>query len=243
MELSTLASKYRNWQNSDQKLRKLVVSVKYHLFKSRMWREAMALDNKGKFTLIYKHNLWNNEESLSGGGSTLKRTSNIRNTLPKLIAERGFGSVLDAGCGDFHWMKNLTLGARYIGGDIVKDLVDDNQRKYGGRDVSFIELDITRDNIPKVDLILCRECLFHLCFADIIAAFANFKRSGSRYMLITHYPDQQQNADIVSGLCSAINFRRPPFNLPEPIELIPENLEGQCLGLWRLEDLADHKAN
>jgi SAM-dependent methyltransferase len=238
MDLQYVAARYNSWRRSDRKLKKLVVSLNYYFFKQRMWNRVMTLGNKAKFTEIYKNNLWNNEESLSGGGSTLKNTRNVRTRLPELIDERGIGSILDAGCGDFHWMKEIEIDVPYFGIDIVKEMIETNRRRYGGPKRTFMELDITSDELPAADLIMCRECLFHLSFDDIVASVVNFKKSGAKYLLATTYPTVEDNVDVASGLCRALNFQRAPLNFPRALEMIEENRGGdQWLGLWALDEI------
>jgi SAM-dependent methyltransferase len=238
MTWAVVRTKCRNWMDSEHKIRKLFVSFHYYAFKERKWKDVIELSNKEKFTAIYEGNLWNNEESRSGGGSTLKKTRNIRTRLPQLVRERGIRSLLDAGCGDFHWMKEVELGATYIGGDIVREIIDRNGANYGDGTTSFVELDITRDEIPPVDMILCRECLFHLSYADIFNAIGRFKGSGAKYLLATHHPGQPENRDIVTGMCRALNLEAWPFNFPRPVEVIDENTLGECLALWELAEIA-----
>ena len=41
-------------------------------------------------------------------------------------------SMLDIPCGDFHWMKEIELPLdHYMGADIVKPLIEENQNRYG----------------------------------------------------------------------------------------------------------------
>src|SRR5262249_13575370 len=141
--------------------------------------------------------------------------------------------------GDFNWMQHLELNLdKYIGADIVPDLIERNREIFseGGRD--FVVLDITKDKIPTVDLILCRDCLIHLPIRYIADAIANFKKSRSKYLLTTTYTLTRQNQDILTGDARFINLQIEPFNLPEPLELIIEESEhGKSLALWRIEDL------
>jgi len=207
-----------------------------------MWDRVLSLDTKDKFTEIYKNNLWNNEESRSGGGSTLRRTVKIRAGIQELLVEQGIKSICDAGCGDFNWMKTAEIkNIKYIGVDIVSDLIAANKKRYEGRNISFIELDIIRDDLPSVDLILCREVLFHLSFQDICAAIVNFRRNKSKYLLATHYPYISENIDIQTGQCRGINFQKAPLNFPTPMWTIDEDVLDHCLALWRLDDVDPDK--
>jgi|SRR2546426_5041277 len=236
--LAMLKRKYTNWLASDNRLLKLYVSLNYYLFRHKFWREALSLNTKDKFTAIYKHNLWNNEESLSGGGSTIKRTIKIRQQLPGFLHSYNIKSICDAGCGDFNWMQHLKCTPiNYIGVDIVNDIISRNNAQYGNANTRFLDLDIIHDIVPTVDLILCRQCLFHLSNTDIGSAIRNFIISRSTYLLVTHHPHVSANTDIVTGMCRTINLQKPPFNLPEPLAVIHEDYSGECLALWKLADI------
>jgi hypothetical protein len=97
---------------------------------------------------------------------------------------------------------------------------------------------------PAADLLLCRDCLVHLSFADIDKALRNIRRSSLAYLLTTTFPAESVNADIVTGDWRPLNLQAAPFNLPTPVELINEGCtEGdgafadKSLGLWRIRDL------
>lgn len=105
-------------------------------------------------------------------------------------------------------------------------------------------LDLTRDRLPTVDLVLCRDCLVHLSFAQAQQALANIAASGARYLLTTTFTGRSENADIPTGKWRALNLQRPPFNLPQPLELINERCTekdgryaDKSLGLWPVADL------
>src|SRR5215208_724486 len=121
-------------------------------------------DQRRVFDSIYKAELWGCAESKSGYGSTLAFTEQLRKDLRDLVQSYGITSLLDAPCGDFNWMRHTELpgGLRYIGGDIVKELVHELSLKHENGRRTFLELDISRDELPEVDLWLCRDCLFHL---------------------------------------------------------------------------------
>lgn len=239
--LGMLKVKCENWLASDKKVKKLGVSLHYYLFRHRMWDRVLFLDTKSKFTEIYRNNLWNNEESRSGGGSTLSRTTNIRTGLQELLLELGVKSICDAGCGDFNWMKSVEMkNVDYIGVDIVSDLIAANKEKYQGGNIKFIDMDIICDDLPTVDLILCREVLFHLSFQDVSDAIRNFKRSGSKYLLATHYPYISENTEIQTGQCRGINFQKAPLEFPAPKRMIEENVSDHCLALWELAEIDPH---
>jgi len=197
------------------------------------------------FAPFYTENRWGDEESVSGPGSSLNRTAKLRLELPVLLKEIGARTLLDAPCGDFNWMKETHLGIEeYIGADIIPDLITRNQTHYGNNQTRFALLDITRDKLPRVDVILCRDCFIHFSYRHIVAALKNFKRSGSTYLLTNSYSAWRQNENIRTGDFRPLNLTLPPFNFPPPLTEIHEKLPeeearffGKVLGLWKLSDL------
>ncbi len=117
--------------------------------------------NDAIFTRKYKRNSWKDPETVSGGGSNLRRTKVIREQIPILIRDFRIKSLLDAPCGDFNWMKeiNLDIVEKYVGIDIVEQIIEQNQRIYSN--AQFMVMDITNSKtlLPRFDLILCRDCL------------------------------------------------------------------------------------
>ena len=205
------------------------------------WMRSAGLGLKKRnlqkiFSDIYVNNAWANDESVSGRGSTLTRTEAIRGELPDLLRSISTKSLLDAACGDFNWMRHLNLsGTEYVGVDIVFRLIAANQRMYADEGRSFVTLDITIDDLPKADVILCRDCLIHLSFEHGLRAINNFTRSGSTFMLATTHSGVTVNADIESGSWRNVNLQLPPYSLPEPLMSISEDCEtGKDLSLWRL---------
>ena len=210
--------------------------------RATLLRRALGIREPGAgavFSRIYEKNLWADPESRSGRGSTLARTNAIRAALPALLCELGAASLLDAACGDFNWMSRIDLGGvKYIGVDVVPALIAANRDRYGRDGRGFVVADITRDPLPEVDVILCRDSLIHLSFESVHAAVSNFKRSGSRLLLATTHEAVRKNIDIQNGSWRSINLRLPPFNVPPPARLLVEDEEAnKCLGAWTLESL------
>jgi hypothetical protein len=142
-------------------------------------------------------------------------------------------------------MRHVQLnGTEYVGGDVVPDLVARNRELYGGPRRRFLTLDLTADDLPHADVILCRDCLPHLSFADALTVLANLRRSNAQYLLTTTYTERQENYDCPTGCWRPLNLQLSPFNLPPPLKLINEGctegdgvLADKSLGLWRLADL------
>ena len=216
-------------------------------FLAPAWRRIRYFSPAGistqqRFTRIFRRNTWGDNDSLSGTGSSLAQTEMVRHVLPSLIRELNCRSVLDIPCGDFFWMKAVEMDVDYIGGDIVDELISNNQRLYGGDGRRFMHLDLLQDTLPDVDLILCRDCLVHFSYEHIVQALGNIKRSGGRYLLTTTFVERDGNEDIPTGGWRPINLQRPPFNFPTPVRLIDEQCpdagyRDKHLGLWRTVDI------
>jgi SAM-dependent methyltransferase len=206
----------------------------------------MMANREDIFTNIYNTHHWASRVSLSGAGSDLEETVVIRTELPRLIKSLGIKTMLDSPCGDFNWMKELDLPVQYTGMDVVHDMISLNNHLYGSEKVQFIFGDIVTDEIPKVDLILCRDCLAHLPFADIKAVIRRFKESGSTYLMATTFTECRSNQDGAVGGYRPINLQIGPFDLPAPKSFIDEQTQADWvksgpdkkkLGVWNLQQL------
>ncbi len=198
------------------------------------------------FTEIYQTNHWTGEESISGPGSALAQTKTIIQELNLLLKTLDISTMLDLPCGDFNWMQRVKLSSiEYIGADIVDALIETNVSEYSNAHISFIKKDLITDSLPKVDLILVRDCLVHFSYTDIRAALKNIKASGAKYLLTTTFTNRKGNRNIVTGEWRPINLQMAPFHFPQPILVINENctegngyFKDKSLGLWTIEELS-----
>lgn len=188
------------------------------------------------FTNHYRTNFWQNPESVSGAGSTLKNTKYIRELLPEVMAAYKIRSVLDIPCGDLNWAKHVKW-PKYIGADIVPELVEATKAANPTFDLRV--LDITKDSLPKVDLVLCRDLLVHFSNADVRRALDNIRASGAKFLLATTFPLHENSGDMETGRWRPLNLASF-WGLPDPLEYISEEFKHQefndkSLGLWRID--------
>jgi hypothetical protein len=175
---------------------------------------------KSVFTDIFNRGLWASAESRSGTGSELSSTEVIRAEIPAVISKYNVKSVLDIPCGDMNWMTHTNLmGARYIGADIVPALIEQNREKWP--DKEFLHLDLAFSALPKVDMVLVRDCFGHLSTKNVHRCIQNIRVSGIRYMLATSLTRTTINTDIADGGWRCINLMVEPYNL-RPLYLINE---------------------
>jgi hypothetical protein len=196
------------------------------------------------FETIYENNLWSSVESRSGYGSELAGTSIVRRGLQSWLERHRneISTFLDAPCGDFNWMRAVTFpdGIRYIGGEIVGSLVEEVIKKYQNDQRSFMELDIIEGALPGADAWLCRDVLFHFPFSAGTTVVEKFRQSRCKYFLSTSFPSADNAVDIKFGRFRPVNLTIAPFNLGEPLEVIPDPAKGgadRLLGVWKNPNL------
>lgn len=181
-------------------------------------------------------------ETASGSGSMLKNTVGVREFLPQVIQEYGIKSIFDAPCGDRNWIRTLDfdgLGCKYRGGDIVPELVLEQNDK------AVKVFDIRNDAPPKVDLWFCRDCLFHLSEADIDAALENMVDGSTiKYLLVTSHTMEAEhhplNRDIKTGDFRVLIFQEYGyFGLPEPLAIYDDPSDSDIHKVMMLFDLQE----
>ena len=234
--------KRRNWMNF---LKNLPQGIP-HKIKQQIF---LHKSRKEQFEVVYKAGGFGSSPSLSGVGSNFENTENIRVELPKLVNKYRITTILDIPCGDLYWMRHVDLGSiNYTGADIIEELVRINEQKYGSGTKSFQVLDIVEDKLPCVDLVICRDCLIHLKLKDILSALASIKKSGSKYLLVSTYPQSKANSELGEQFWRPINLQIKPFALGDPLEIIhdgpverKEEEPYKCIALWKVNDLPDVK--
>ena len=171
-----------------------------------------------------------------GAGSTLSYTQTLRQNLKPLLIKHEIKSMFDAPCGDYSWMSTINIHevVKYLGGDIVDFMIEENKKKYPG--VEFISFDLTKDPIPDVDLLFCRDCLLHLSNENIDNIFKNISRSNVKYVLLSNFFEHTTNyRDIKNGSWRYSNFLEPPYNFSQPLDSITDFIKGypnRSMLLW-----------
>lgn len=154
-------------------------------------------------------------ETISGKGSTIAATERVRAGLTNLIRDHDIRSIVDAGCGDFNWMRIVDLNeATYVGLELQDDVATHNQQRYGmpGR-VSFQACDVTRHPLPSADLLICRDVMIHLTYADHARFFSNILRSAHKLLLLASYRNETNTDLWCAGKARQVNLSAPPYRL------------------------------
>lgn len=203
---------------------------------------------------VFEEKVWRGsaQDRRSGPGSTMEATERVRAALPGVLERYKVKTFLDAPCGDWHWMSTVDIGdVTYIGGDISSAIIDANKEEFDRDGVSFQHLDITSDPLPKADLMMCRDCLFHLKHRFRWLFFENFIASDIPYLMMTMHHLDRNRSLTSNGNYAAFSPRAEPFNFPEPLEMIHETMDAlpedmtkeekplsyRSIGIWRKEDV------
>jgi hypothetical protein len=142
-------------------------------------------------------------------------------------------------------MEHVDLSGvdRYIGGDVVPELIHGLRRVHGRTGRDFLVLDALSSELPTADAVLIRDLLGHLTHAQVHRLLRNVKRSDARLLLATHYPNLRANNDVAMGAWRPQNFTLPPYSWPEPIALLHEEppalgeREDKTLAAWHLSGI------
>ena len=162
------------------------------------------------FEKIYDRNKW---RFGSGEGSLEKYTRGYVRFLEKFLAEREIGSVLDFGCGDWQFSSRVNWGAvKYHGVDVVKTVIETNQKKYQDDTKKFSLIGEDTDLQPA-DLFIAKDVFQHWSnekIVNFLPRLAKFK-----YALITNCGDlyRCQNAGIENGGFRTLDLSKNPFAL------------------------------
>ena len=183
------------------------------------------------FSSVYSNNVWNTENQLnetfySGIGSRNKDIIlQYQNAIREFFKSLKYDlKILDLGCGDFYIHSDLVnLSSDYIAIDIVPELIEYNKKKYSNLKVSFLNLDITKNNLPDANIVLIREVLQHLSNKNINNVLENIKKNNYKHIILTEVLPLDDNfianKDFIDGphtrmsfLDSGIDITKKPFN-------------------------------
>jgi SAM-dependent methyltransferase len=188
------------------------------------------------FQNVYEWQLWGAEKFeryFSGVGSRGEPAKVYVEAMAPIIADasRSFGrevTVVDLGCGDFRVTRALLerlLNVRYIGCDIVPELIAENTRRYGSANTIFRCLDMVAEDLPLGDIYLVRQVLQQLQNRDIARLMAKLPLHENVYVTEGQpeiregpvNPDKPIGAEVrfnwKTGRGRGVELDQPPFNL------------------------------
>jgi len=160
------------------------------------------------------------EESLCGGGSWESQSRDARKFIQDKITGIQPREILDLGCGDWNWMRKINFSdSRYLGIDCDDQMIQDNSDKYGSDQIRFEVGDIFSIDLPEVDLVICRDVLFHVRQELTIKLLEKLRSRKRLFLIATSFNNQKKNHEpreycrIEDWGFYRINLMEEPFNL------------------------------
>lgn len=202
-----------------------------------------ASANSKFFSKIYANNVWGtlddpDEKFCSGTGSHNDAIIvPYMNTLIQLLRNNNLRNIVDLGCGDFWIMRHVLevlskngYNFFYTGIDVVENLTDYNNKRFGRDNVKFVCADAAVDEepLPDGDILIVRQVFQHLSNADIKKILD--KASKFKFLFVTEHicdaPDAVHNIDTPADAIvrlrynSGIYLEHAPFNYKNIVHLL-----------------------
>jgi len=119
---------------------------------------------------------WWGTTSKSGEGSEGIFAEYKKNLIENIINKYSVRSIIDFGCGDFNWMSRVSGIQRYLGIDIVQNLINEHNRTYKSESRNFIygnianprfHTDFIKENSINYDMGILFDILGHQLWSEI----------------------------------------------------------------------------
>ncbi|KAI9365396.1 hypothetical protein DFJ73DRAFT_262857 [Zopfochytrium polystomum] len=206
------------------------------------------------FKMIFEQNAWGSPESVSGHGSSLAQTKNVRYLIGKFLETFNVKTFIDSPCGDVNWQHMIDgfEDIDYLGLDIVPPLIERNKKHFkslGKKNMQFAVVDFSAEPYPlkNADVILNRDMIQHNTLADGVRAYANMEASGAKYLITTWHQhpttdkanDYWHNRNISPGDWYPVDIFLHPFNFSRPLFWMADGNLGdmKAVGVFRLPAL------
>lgn len=203
------------------------------------------MNRKEIFSEIYQKQKWGKSEEkyFSGSGSRGQSAELYIDVISDFINKNNIKNIVDIGCGDFY-MGNKILEKiqfdKYIGIDLVKDMVDNLNEIYSSNKIKFEYKDAVEDELPEGDLCIIRQVLQHLDNLSIIKILNKIKIY--KFCIITEHQslipssyniDQLPNFNNRVEKQSGVYLDQIPFNfyIKNNIDLLLETDGGKYDGI------------
>jgi SAM-dependent methyltransferase len=218
---------------------KLIINLLFviSLFGSLDAKEKKKESCEEVFSRIYENGLWGyNEEDgtpSSGWGSWLSSVEPYKKFLEGFLKENAITSVTDVGCGDWIFSRHINWDhITYVGIDVVKSVIERNQKEFSKPNIHFVHQDILQADLPKAELLVCKDVLQHLNNEEVATFLQKLKEY--KHCLITN--------DIVVGdqAVGKVNKDLPGPGQNRPLDLTkaPFNLKAEKVLTYQARD--DH---
>ena len=150
---------------------------------------------------------------------------------------------------DWKWMSTMDFtNINYMGSDVVKEMIDHNNKRYSSDNIKFRVQSLIDDNLDKADMIIVRDLLVHLDTSDILKCLKNIKKHNFKYIAITNYPmlKVQHQDKFMGDKWRPINLSIEPFNLKQPnynlddTSILQDHDIDKYLSVWTNENFIEN---
>ncbi len=178
-----------------------------------------SADLETVFDSIYESGRWGragNFEGTSGSGSSARNSEAYLAFLQDFLRERGIGSVVDGGCGDWQFSRLIDWGgASYTGYDASRIVIERNSKSFANENIKFVHGNFLSVDLPPADLLIVKDVLQHLSNRNIHRAVEQFGKF--KYVIIVNDIDPETltalNVDIRDGDYRTLDITAEPFNV------------------------------
>lgn len=184
-----------------------------------------------RFSEIYSTQEW--VGGGSGEGSATEHVVGYAALVSHLVRRRRIRSVVDLGCGDGRVAEAIDFGrARYLGLDVVPEVVAADQRRLGSRRMRFRAIE-DESEVGSADLLLVKDVLQHWSIPRVQAFRPRL--DGFRYALVTNcigLDGEPRNTDVPDGGFRGLDLNAEPFGWGLPVLLSFTNVDAGADLRW-----------
>ncbi len=142
-------------------------------------------------------------------------TREFRQVLDRFMKEHDVKSVLDFGCGDGQFSKQVDWAGRdYLGVDIVPGAIERALKDCDGKEgMTFQVIDPVGWEPPSVDLTICKDVLVHVPDSEAVTIIRKLLLASKDVLFVQDRPSIGRNIDGVRGGHRGVDLSAPPFGL------------------------------
>lgn len=180
--------------------------------------------SKMRFNEIYENAEWatyyydcsNAYKGSSGFGSIPHNAKPYLHFLKKFLIKNHIKSVVDLGCGDWQLSRQIDWHRiEYLGIDVVPSLIDHHNKYFKASNIHFLEADGAHIELPKADLLICKDVLQHLPLEEIHIFLKQLSKY--KYAILVNTVDLDtplnNNREITVGDFRPLDLTAAPFYL------------------------------